>query len=93
MTNYANANPQVIILASLGFYGLDGNNNTVLFCHSPPKHNHCTQGSRADIALPFVIGLSALPTENMTVTIDTNTNGALALLGQHTAANHPHTPI
>ena len=39
-----------------------------------------------------MIGLSALPAENMTVTIDTNTSGALALLGQHTAANHPHPP-
>jgi hypothetical protein len=37
------------------------------------------------------LGLAALPVNNMTVQIDTNTSAILALLGQHTASSHPHT--
>jgi hypothetical protein len=37
------------------------------------------------------MGLAALPVNNMTVQIDTNASAMLALLGQHTASNHPHT--
>lgn len=91
ITNHANANPQDYDITEFGFYGLDGNNNTVLFAIHRQNTTIVHKVSGADIALSFVIGLSALPTENMTVTIDTNTSGALALLGQHVAANHPHT--
>ena len=31
ITNHANANPQDYDITEFGFYGLDGNNNTVLF--------------------------------------------------------------
>ena len=91
ITNHANANPQDYNISEIGFYGLDGNNNTVLFAIHRQNTTIVHKVSGADIALSFVIGLSALPTENMTVTIDTNTSGALALLGQHVTANHPHT--
>jgi hypothetical protein len=47
--------------------------------------------SGADISVPFILGLAALPVNNMTVQIDTNTSAILALLGQHTASSHPHT--
>lgn len=90
VTNHANANPQDYDISEVGFYGLDGNNNTVLFAIHRQSTTIVRKVAGADIALPFVLGLSALPAENMTVTIDTNTSGALALLGQHTTANHPH---
>lgn len=91
VTNHANANPQDYNISEVGFYGLDGNNNTVLFAIHRQSTTIVRKVSGADIALPFVLGLSALPVENMTVTIDTNTSGALALLGQHVANAHPHT--
>jgi hypothetical protein len=47
--------------------------------------------SGADISLPFVLGLAALPVNNMTVQIDTNASAMLVLLGQHVASIHPHT--
>lgn len=91
VTNHANANPQDYNISEVGFYGLDSNNNTVLFAIQRQSTTIVRKVSGADIALPFVLGLSALPVENMTVTIDTNTSGALALLGQHVANAHPHT--
>lgn len=91
VTNHATANPQDYNISEVGFYGLDGNNNTVLFAIHRQSTTIVRKVSGADIALPFVLGLSALPVENMTVTIDTNTSGALALLGQHVANAHPHT--
>ena len=91
VTNHANANPQDYNISEIGFYGLDANNNTILFAIHRQNTTIVRKVAGADIALPFVLGLSALPVENMTVTIDTNTSGALALLGQHVAANHPHT--
>lgn len=91
VTNHANANPQDYNISEVGFYGLDSNNNTVLFAIHRQSTTIVRKVSGADIALPFVLGLSALPAENMTVTIDTNTSGALALLGQHVANAHPHT--
>lgn len=91
VTNHSNANPQDYNISEIGFYGLDGNNNTVLFAIHRQNTTIVRKVAGADIALPFVLGLSALPTENMTVTIDTNTSGALALLGQHVANAHPHT--
>lgn len=91
VTNHANANPQDYDISEVGFYGLDGNNNTVLFAIHRQNTTIVRKVAGADIAMPFVLGLSALPVENMTVTIDTNTSGALALLGQHVTANHPHT--
>ena len=91
VTNHANANPQDYNISEIGFYGLDANNNTILFAIHRQNTTIVRKVAGADIALPFVLGLSALPVENMTVTIDTNTSGALALLGQHVANAHPHT--
>lgn len=91
VTNHSNANPQDYDISEVGFYGLDANNNTILFAIHRQNTTIVRKVSGADIALPFVLGLSALPVENMTVTIDTNTSGALALLGQHVVNAHPHT--
>jgi hypothetical protein len=91
VTNHSNANPQDYNISEIGFYGLDANNNTILFAIHRQNTTIVRKVAGADIALPFVLGLSALPVENMTVTIDTNTSGALALLGQHVANAHPHT--
>lgn len=91
VTNHSNANPQDYNISEIGFYGKDANNNTVLFAIHRQSTTIVRKVAGADIALPFVLGLSALPVENMTVTIDTNTSGALALLGQHVANAHPHT--
>lgn len=91
ITNHANANPQDYDITEFGFYGVDGANNTVLFAIYRTNTTIIRKSPNADIAVPFILGLSALPINNMTVTIDTNTSGALALLGQHVTANHPHT--
>lgn len=91
ITNHANANPQNYDITELGFYGVDSNSNTVLFAIYRTNTTIIRKVSGADISAPFVIGLAALPVNNMTVQIDTNTSAILALLGQHTASNHPHT--
>jgi hypothetical protein len=91
ITNHANANPQNYDITELGFYGVDGASNTVLFAIYRQNTPLISKVSGADIAAPFVLGLAALPVNNMTVQIDTNTSQTLALMGQHTAANHPHT--
>ena len=91
VANHSNANPQDYNISEIGFYGKDANNNTLLFAIHRQSTTIVRKVAGADIALPFVLGLSALPVENMTVTIDTNTSGALALLGQHVANAHPHT--
>ena len=61
ITNHANANPQDYDITEFGFYGLDGNNNTVLFAIHRQNTTIVHKVSGADIALSFVIGLSALP--------------------------------
>ena len=91
ITNHANANPQEYDITEFGFYGLDGASNTVLFAIYRTNTTIIRKFSNVDISVPFILGLSALPTNNMTVEIDTNASAMLALLGQHTAANHPHT--
>ena len=91
ITNHANANPQEYDITEFGFYGLDGASNTVLFAIYRTNTTIIRKFSNVDISVPFILGLSALPTNNMTVQIDTNASAMLALLGQHTAANHPHT--
>lgn len=91
ITNHGNANPQDYDITEFGFYGLDGSNNTVLFAIYRTNTTIVSKVSGADISAPFVMGLAALPTNNITVQIDTNASAMLALLGQHTAANHPHT--
>lgn len=91
ITNHANANPQNYDITELGFYGVDSNSNTVLFAIYRTNTTIVRKVSGADITLPFVLGLAALPVNNMTVQIDTNTSAILALLGQHTASSHPHT--
>jgi len=91
ITNHANANPQNYDITELGFYGVDSNSNTVLFAIYRTNTTIVRKVSGADITLPFVLGLAALPVNNMTVQIDTNTSAMLALLGQHTASSHPHT--
>jgi hypothetical protein len=91
ITNHANANPQNYNISEIGFYGVDGANNTILFAICRQNTTIISKVSGADISLPFVLGLAALPVNNMTVQIDTNTSQTLALMGQHTAANHPHT--
>ena len=91
IANHANANPQNYNISEIGFYGVDGANNTILFAICRQNTTIISKVSGADISLPFVLGLAALPVNNMTVQIDTNTSQTLALMGQHTAANHPHT--
>ena len=91
ITNHANANPQDYDITEFGFYGVDSNTNIVLFAIYRTNTTIVRKVSGADISAPFVMGLAALPTNNMTVQIDTNTSQTLALMGQHTAANHPHT--
>lgn len=91
ITNHANANPQNYDITELGFYGIDGASNTVLFAIYRQNTTIISKVSGADISLPFVLGLAALPVNNMTVQIDTNTSATLALLGQHVASSHPHT--
>jgi len=91
ITNHANANPQDYDITEFGFYGVDGANNTVLFAIYRTNTTIIRKSPNADIAVPFVLGVSALPINNMTVQIDTNASAMLALLGQHVAANHPHT--
>lgn len=90
ITNHANANPQDYDITEFGFYGVDSNTNIVLFAIYRTNTTIARKVSGADISAPFVMGLAALPTNNMTVQIDTNTSQTLALMGQHTAANHPH---
>ena len=53
-----------IMILPVWLYGLDGNNNTVLFAIHRQNTTIVHKVSGADIALSFVIGLSALPTEN-----------------------------
>lgn len=91
ITNHANANPQNYDITELGFYGVDSNSNTVLFAIYRTNTTIIRKVSGADISVPFILGLAALPVNNMTVQIDTNTSAILALLGQHTASSHPHT--
>ncbi|TQC96405.1 hypothetical protein FK216_12005 [Moraxellaceae bacterium AER2_44_116] len=91
VTNHQNANPQNYDITEVGFYGLDGANNTILFAIYRQNAAIISKVSGGDISAPFVMGLAALPVNNMTVQIDANTNAMLALLGQHTASNHPHT--
>jgi len=91
IANHANANPQNYDISEIGFYGNDGASNAVLFAIYRQNTTIISKVSGADISLPFVLGLAALPVNNMTVLIDTNTSQTLALLGQHTASNHPHT--
>jgi hypothetical protein len=91
ITNHANANPQNYDITELGFYGVDSNSNTVLFAIYRTNTTIIRKVSGADISVPFILGLAALPVNNMTVQIDTNTSAMLALLGQHTASSHPHT--
>lgn len=90
IANHANANPQNYNISEIGFYGVDGANNTILFAIYRQNTTIISKVSGADISLPFVLGLAALPVNNMTVQIDTNTSAILALLGQHTASSHPH---
>ena len=80
ITNHANANPQNYDITELGFYGIDGASNTVLFAIYRQNTPLIGKVSGADIAAPFVLGLAALPVNNMTVQIDTNTSQALALI-------------
>lgn len=91
ITNHANANPQDYDITEFGFYGVDSNTNIVLFAIYRTNTTIVRKVSGADISAPFVLGLAALPVNNMTVQIDTNTSAILALLGQHTASSHPHT--
>ena len=91
IVNHANANPQNYDISEIGFYGLDGASNTVLFAIYRTNTTIIRKVSGADISVPFILGLAALPVNNMTVQIDTNTSAILALLGQHTASSHPHT--
>ncbi len=91
IANHANANPQNYNISEIGFYGVDGANNTILFAIYRQNTTIISKVSGADISLPFVLGLAALPVNNMTVLIDTNTSATLALLGQHVASSHPHT--
>ncbi|HNA22614.1 MAG TPA: hypothetical protein PLN40_14490, partial [Agitococcus sp.] len=63
ITNHANANPQDYNISEVGFYGLDANNNTILFAIHRQSTTIVRKVSGADIALPFVLGLSALPVE------------------------------
>ena len=92
ITNHTNANPQDYDITEFGFYGVDSNTNIVLFAIYRTNTTIVRKVSGADISAPFVMGLAALPTNNMTVLIDTNASAMLALLGQHTASNHPHPP-
>lgn len=91
ITNHANANPQNYDITELGFYGVDGASNVILFAIYRTNTTIIRKVSGADISVPFILGLAALPVNNMTVQIDTNTSAILALLGQHTASSHPHT--
>ena len=58
----------------------------MLFCLPfTPNTTIIRKVSGADISVPFILGLAALPVIISTVQIDTNTSAILALLGQHTA--------
>jgi len=91
ITNHQNANPQNYAISEFGFYGVNSHGDTILFSIHRQSTAIVSKVSGADISAPFVMGLAALPVNNMTVQIDTNTSAMLALLGQHTASNHPHT--
>jgi len=91
ITNHQNANPQNYAISEIGFYGVDGANNTMLFAIHRQGTLIINKVLGVDISMPFVLGLVALPINNMTVQIDTNASAMLALLGQHTASAHPHT--
>lgn len=91
ITNHQNANPQNYAISEFGFYGVNSQGDTILFSIHRQSTAIVSKVSGADISAPFVMGLAALPVNNMTVQIDTNASAMLALLGQHTASNHPHT--
>jgi len=91
ITNHLNANPQNYVITEIGFHGLNATGDTILFAIHRQSTAIIAKVSGADIACPFVFGLAALPAENMTVMIDADASAMLALLGQHVAANHPHT--
>lgn len=91
ITNHTNVNPQNYNISEIGFFGLDASNNTILFAIYRQGTTIINKVAGVDIAIPFALGLGALPTSNITVQLDTNISAMMALLGQHTSLNHPHT--
>lgn len=91
IVNHTNANPQNYNISEIGFFGVDALSNTVLFAIYRQNTTIINKVAGVDIAIPFSLGLGALPTNNITVQLDTNISAMMALLGQHAAANHPHT--
>ncbi|PTQ87083.1 hypothetical protein [Agitococcus lubricus] len=91
ITNHTNANPQNYNISEIGFFGLDASSNTILFAIYRQGTTIINKVAGVDIAIPFSLGLGALPASNITVQLDTNISAMMALLGQHTSLNHPHT--
>lgn len=91
ITNHTNANPQNYNISEIGFFGLDASSNTILFAIYRQGTTIINKVAGVDIAIPFSLGLGALPASNITVQLDTNISAMMALLGQHSSLNHPHT--